>query len=55
MLYTICFMVTGGITVEAASEEEAIREFESGGYAESIGEALAMNEITMTEIFEEDE
>lgn len=52
--YTICYMVTGGVTIEAESEDEAINRFYSGEFDEEIGRSLAENEITVTETYEED-
>lgn len=53
--YTICYMVTGGITVEAESEDEALDRFDSGEFDEEIGRSLAENEISFTEIYPEDD
>lgn len=53
--YTICYMVTGGITIEAESENEAMDRFNSGEFDEQIGQSLAENEITMTEVYEEED
>ena len=53
--YTICFMATGGIVIDAESEEEAINRFDSGEFDEEIGMILSQSEITFTEIYEEEE
>ena len=51
--YTICLMITGGITVEAESEDEARAYLDSEDGQEAIGSILAGNDITVTEIYEE--
>lgn len=53
MLYTICFMSTGGVTIEADSEAEALKKFYSDAVQEEVGKELAMNEIDITEVYEE--
>jgi len=53
-VFTICYMVTGGITIEAQSEEEAMERFHSGEFDEEIGQSLANNELTLTEVYEDD-
>lgn len=53
--YTICYMVTGGITIEAESESEALEKFNNGEFDEQIGQSLAENEVTMTELYEEED
>ena len=53
--YTVCFMVTGGITVEAESEEEAIAIARSEESMEDISESLLANALTITEVYEEDD
>lgn len=52
--YTICFMVTGGISVEAESEEEAMEYFKSESGQEAVGMCLSGNDVTVTEIYEDD-
>ena len=52
--FTICYMVTGGITVEAESEEEAMTRFNAGEFDEQIGQTLAENEVTFSEIYEDE-
>lgn len=52
--YTICFQVTGGITVEEAdSEDEAMEYFYSNAGQDLARKMLSMNEISVTEIYEE--
>ena len=53
--FTICYMVTGGITVEAETADEAMAEFDNGEFDEEIGRSLAENEVTFTEIYEADD
>lgn len=53
--FTICYMVTGGITVEADSADEAMERCHRGEFDEEIGKSLAENEITFTEIYEEED
>ena len=53
--YTVCFMVTGGITVEAETEEEAIAYLSSEDGQEAVGMCLALNEPTITEVYETEE
>lgn len=53
--YTICFQVTGGITVaEASSEDEAMKYFYSKAGQDLARKILGMNEISVTEIYEEE-
>lgn len=52
--YTIRFMVTGGISVEAESVDAALEYFESEGGQEAVGMCLSENEITVTEVYEEE-
>lgn len=52
--YTICFEITGGITIEAESEEDAMAYFYSEGGQEAVGMALSTNEVSVTEIYEEE-
>ena len=49
---TICFMVTGGINVEAEDEEDALNYFASDAGQEAAGMCLAQNQVTVTEVFE---
>lgn len=51
--YTICFLVTGGITVEAESEEEALRKFDSEEVQEAVADILLWNSVDITDIYEE--
>lgn len=53
--YTICFMVTGGITVEAESEDEAIEYFNSEAGQMEVLENLNENEVDITEVYEEED
>lgn len=50
--FTVCFMVTGGLTVEAETEEEAIAYLDSEDGQEAIGMILSDNDVTVTEVFE---
>lgn len=53
--YTICFMATGGITVEAESERKARAYFRSEkGQKEAFAE-LVGNKIEVTEVYEEED
>lgn len=52
--FTICFMVTGGISVKAKTMEEAVAYFESDAGQEEVGMALAASDVTVTEIIEDD-
>ena len=55
MTYTVCFMVTGGITVKADSEEEAMDYLDTEDGMEAVAMCLAQNDLTITEVYEEDE
>ncbi len=50
MKYLITFMATGGLTVEAESEEEARRIFEAANIQEQASHELAMNGIDITDV-----
>lgn len=52
MQYIVCFMVTGGISVEADSPEEAREYFESEGGQEAVAMCLQPEVATITEITE---
>lgn len=52
--FTVCFMATGGIEIEADSEEEAVRKFNEEILEEDIIENLIPNGWDMTEVFEDD-
>ena len=52
--YTVCFMVTGGITVEADTEEEAIAYLDSEDGQEAVGMILSGNDVKVTEVFVEE-
>ena len=52
-IYTVCFMATGGIEIEADSEEEAVRKFNAEIVEEDIIENLTANGWDVTEVFEE--
>lgn len=54
-IYTVCFMATGGMQIEADSEEEAVRKFNEEVLEEDIIENLTTNGWDVTEVFEEDE
>ena len=49
--FTVCFMVTGGLTVEAETEEEAIAYLDSEDGQEAIGIILSGNDVTITEVY----
>ena len=53
--FTVCFMATGGMQIEADSEEEAVRKFNEEILEEDIIENLTTNGWDVTEVFEEDE
>lgn len=53
--FTICFMVTGGITVEAETEDEALEYFNSDEGQKEVYENLNENEIDITEVYEEED
>ena len=50
--FTITFASTGGVTIEADTEEEAIEKFDNMSEFE-LSQELSENGIEMTEIFEE--
>ena len=52
-IYTVCFMATGGMQIEADNEEEAIRKFNEEVLEEDIIENLTSNGWDVTEVFEE--
>lgn len=52
-MYTIRFMATGGITVEAESKEEAMNRFEEDDIQADIGMILAENGVDITEVDED--
>lgn len=52
-IYTVCFMATGGMQIEADSEEEAVRKFNEEVLEEDIIENLTANGWDVTEVFEE--
>lgn len=43
--YIICFQVTGGISVEAESEDAALEYFYSDAGQEAVGMCLSQNEV----------
>lgn len=51
--FTVCFMATGGMQIEANSEEEAVRKFNDEVLEEDIIENLTTNGWDITEVFEE--
>lgn len=51
--FTVCFMATGGIDIEADSEEEAIRKFNEEIDQNDIIENMTENGWDVTEVFEE--
>jgi len=48
--YLVCFEVTGGLSVEAESEDEVMEYIRSVSCQEEIGMILAQNDVTITEI-----
>ena len=52
-MFTICFASTGGVTIEADSEEEAMKKFESDAIQQDIGNILYQNGIDITEVYED--
>lgn len=52
--YTICFMVTGGIAVEAENEDEALAYFHSDAGQEAAWMCIDEHDATVTEIYEEE-
>ena len=54
-IFTVCYMVTGGIDIEAETSDEAIDRFNSGEFAEEILNSLNESEITLTEVYKQDE
>ena len=49
-IFTVCYMVTGGIDIEAETSDEAIDRFNSGEFAEEILDSLNESELTVTEV-----
>ena len=52
-IYTVCFMATGGMQIDADSEEEAVRKFNEEILEEDVIENLTSNGWDVTEVFEE--
>ena len=52
--FTITFAATGGVTIEAENEDEAIARFNEMSDS-ALFEELTQNGIEMTEIFEEED
>ena len=52
--FTICFEITGGISVEAEDEERALNYFYSESGQEAVGMCLHQNQVSVTEICEEE-
>ena len=50
--YLVCFEVTGGLSVEAESEDEVMEYIRSASGQEEIGMNLSQNDVTITEISE---
>ena len=50
--FTVCFMATGGMQIEADNEEEAIRKFNEETLEEDVIENLTSNGWDVTEVFE---
>jgi len=53
--FIVCFMATGGIDIEAESEEEARRKFNEEIDQNDIIENMTENGWDITEVFEEAE
>ena len=54
-IYTVCFMATGGMQIEADNEDEAIRKFNEEIDQNDIIENMTENGWDITEVFEEEE
>ena len=54
-IFTVCFMATGGIQIEADFEDEAIRKFNEEIDQNDVIENMTENGWDITEVFEEDE
>ena len=52
--YTICFEITGGISVEAENEEDALNYFNSEDGQADVGMCLSQNQVSVTEIYVEE-
>lgn len=52
--WTVCFLVSGGVTIEAETEDEALSLFNSEQYDAIVQEELLENYVDVTEIFEEE-
>jgi len=53
--FIVCFEVTGGIEVEAETADEARERFWSEDCQEAVGICLQQNDVTITEISEEED
>lgn len=53
--FVVCFEVTGGISVEAESADEALAYFYSEDGQEAVGMCLQQNGVSVTEIYEDEE
>ena len=53
--YTVCFMATGGIDVDANDEDEAIRKFHEEVNPDDIIDNLVENGWEITEVYTQDE
>jgi len=53
--YIVCFMATGGIDIEAKSEDEAIRKFNEEIDQNDIIENMTENGWEITEVFEDND
>ena len=51
--YVVCFQCTGGIAVEAESEEQALEYFWSDACQQEVLMNLDENFLDVTEVFEE--
>ena len=54
MKYTVTYAATGGLTVEATSEDEAIRLFWNKRRDDAL-EELTRNDIEITDVFAEED
>ena len=53
--FIVCFMATGGIQIEADSEDEAIRKFNEEIDQNDVIENMTENGWDITEVLDEDE
>ena len=53
-LFTISYLCTGGVTIEAEDEEDALRKFETPAVQQEAYDELAYNPLDITDIIEEE-